>query len=88
MTDEMKSQIEGIVERLIASPRFIDEIEVAVQRLRDITQVLDALKADWTITEDVDFIIINVEPRLSYNRTIFKIDISRRALTTETLQDF
>ncbi len=88
MTKEMQDKIDSIVEKLIASPRFIDEIEPAVQRVKDITTVLDTLKADWTITEDVNEIIINVEPRLSYNRTIFKIDIPRRELKTEVLQDF
>ena len=88
MTKEMQDKIDCIVEKLITSSHFIDEIEPAVQRVKDITTIFDTLKADWTITEDVDEIIINVEPRLSYNRTIFKIDIPHRELKTEVLQDF
>ncbi len=77
----MKADVHQIIDVLVGSSYYQDEIDNAIAQLTAVATVLDGIKAEYDAKMNDGIITINVEPMLSYDRVIFKIDIRKRTIT-------
>jgi hypothetical protein len=76
----MNDQILSIMDRLNVSDYSVDEVEHANAQLEAVSTVLDALGADYSAELKGSLIEIVVEPRISYNKAVFQIDVEKRTI--------
>lgn len=75
----MRTDVKNTIDEIIASsPYSTDSIEKAVAQLEAATTILDGIYADYTVKFEDSIITIDVDPRISYDKTVFQIDIAKR----------
>lgn len=79
----MKADVQQIIDVLVGSSYYQDEIDKAIAQLTAAATVLDGIKAEYDVKMADGIITINVEPMLSYDNAIFKIDIVKRTIKKE-----
>lgn len=75
-------KVAEVIEKLNVSDYSTDAVESAVTRLESIAFALDSIKAEFNVTYDGSVITIIVEPKLSYDKTVFQIEVEDRRLSS------
>lgn len=71
----------NVIDQLYLTDFSTDAIEVAVVRLETLVKTLDSLLAEYDITFDGAIVTVTVDPAVSYNKSVFKIDVMKRSFT-------
>ena len=83
MNEGFKKDLEAIVKPLEDSRIILNGI--AEDKMKMVGAVLDAIGGDYTVTFQTPYIIIELEPKLSYNRQLFKYNVFNGDFLTEEL---
>ena len=83
MTNELQQQIDGIIKEIWDLALVCEDKETAENHLKDLVKVLEAFGCDYTLKteQEHDYVIwIDVEPKMSYDRKLFRISVGGRSL--------
>lgn len=79
----MNAAVEDIMQTLEVSDYSTDAIEHANAQLEALSKTLDGLGAEYSVEFDGSVIKVIVEPKLSYDKTVFCINVEERSFSKE-----
>ena len=83
MNEAFKKDLEAIIRPLEESRIILNGI--AEDKMKIVGAVLDAIGGDYKVYYQAPYIVIELEPKLSYNRQLFKYNVFNRDFLTEEL---